>query len=401
MANDKEPTWKAPVSSLYELEKFYRGAEIGSVAYVISQLAFYYKTASVWKVLPLGIEQSPTGQPTAQTGFGTVSFRTLAERNALPVSTRLETPDQSGKRRLFMPVWVAETKKSYVLHVEGYDVLSSDAKLAALANNANWIVYGAGNSVIQIEQTPDGFTATYSDGTTSNISAGLPTFNWNRKITAPGSFYGITVGGTSLVAGLERLLFVSEAPDATLSASNPNREFGSSNLVTLQYTTTAKTNPISTIIINGDPVIAGSGSVPATTPNNTSKTFTMSVTDGNLTTTKSADVKYYNNRFWFTSTSSLLASTDTQLSSLLQPQSNKEFSESRVQTRTFTPTLSYIVFAWVKAYGDAPSFKVNGLNNTDWNKKEFTYTNVFGYTETYVLFESGNKADGETSIIVS
>lgn len=400
MANEKELTWKKPVPSLYELDKFYRGAEIGSVAYVISQLAFYYKTASVWKVLPLGIEQTPE-TPVTQSGFGTLSFRTIAERNALSVSTRLESPDQSGKRRLFMPVWVAETKKSYVLHVENYDDLTTEAKIAALANNANWIVYGAGNSVVEIEQTPEGFTATYSDGTTTDILAGLPSFDWNRMITAPGSFYGITVGGTNLVAGLERLLFVSEAPEASLSASNPNREFGSSNLVTLSYSTQAKTNPITTIIVNDSRVTAGSGTVAALTPNNVSTTFTMSVTDGNLTTNKSAQVRYFNNRFWFTSPSSLLASSDAQLSSLLQAQSSKEFSENRAQTRTFTPALSYIVFVWAKDYGDAPSFKVNGLNNTDWNKKEFTYTNSFGYTEDYVLFESGNKADGETSIIVS
>jgi len=90
-----------------------------------------------------------------------------SERDAIPVDTlgNLDpTGLSSGRRRLGMLVYVAEVDTIYQLYIpyNAYTGLTSAAKVAALANNANWIEFtaGGGGDAIKkkIQQTTHNFS---------------------------------------------------------------------------------------------------------------------------------------------------------------------------------------------------------------------------------------------------
>lgn len=229
------------------------------------------------------------------------------------------------------------------------------------------------------------------------------TFDGDRPITRgiPG-LQGIIPGGSTVVEVLDNMLYPAVAPQAALQASNPVREYGESPAVTLTWSVTPQTNPITSINVNGiaQDIAETSGSQSATTPVNTDTSFTMSVTTEGESAQASTQVVYRKQGFWFQSGEDLLGYSDAQLSAFLNalPGSRKQFSTQRAQDlRTFTLNNEYSYFVYSNELGDG-SFSVNGLNNNAYQPKTFTYTNSYGYQNIERLYRSGSKATGTVEV---
>ncbi|MBF9237438.1 hypothetical protein I2I05_08510 [Hymenobacter sp. BT683] len=231
-------------------------------------------------------------------------------------------------------------------------------------------------------------------------------FNGQRPIVAAIPYLqGKTLGGTTTGAVLEnflKVLYPAQAPVATLSVANPNREVGESTAVTLTYGVAVKDNPIDSIVVNGgqrDPDVL-TGVVTTATAVDTNTTFTMSATDSaGLTDSESVTVQYFRNRFWFRAAANLLTSSASEVSEILNSITSKEFSTSRAQTRSFTLDAEYIYFAYPVSFGTA-SFVVGGLPNTAYQFKDFAYVNTFGNSTLYRLYRSGNAGTGTITVEV-
>ena len=83
--------------------------------------------------------------------------------------------------------------------------------------------------------------------------------------------------------------------------------------------------------------------------------------------------------------------TITTKANSLTLSSQYELSSVRAMTKSFTPSAQYIYFIWDNTLGgDQNIFNVNGLPNTSWVFKSFTYINPFGITRTARIFRSLN-----------
>lgn len=125
----------------------------------------------------------------------------------------------------------------------------------------------------------------------------------------------------------------------------------------------------------------------------TSRTYNLTASDGSNTANGSTSVLFRHKRYWGNSTNTSL--TDGQIIAL-----NSEFSTTRVQSRTVSPSGEYVYFAYPAAWGLA-SFTVNGLLNTDWTLVARSFVNASGYTETYNIYRSNNLLTGTYVIAIS
>ena len=223
-------------------------------------------------------------------------------------------------------------------------------------------------------------------------------FDWNRTITQ-GSYAGVTPGGTSVTEGLENLFYAPQPPQCSLYADANPRQFGASTGVVLHYDTLRKSNDIASVVVNGLTQIAFAGTLATSLSANTNTTFNMSVTDvNNLSSTASTTLVFKHKRFWFTSASDLTTLSDADLSQQLVTR-HAEFADGKEQTRTFTPAGEYIYFAWLAGYGQA-QFVTNGLGDTDFIQKPFTFTNSDAYAAAFILVRKGLKLSNTFTIQV-
>lgn len=203
----------------------------------------------------------------------------------------------------------------------------------------------------------------------------------------------------------DKLLYPYISQLCSLS-TNPSKEFGDTLLVVpLNWTVTRKTNAITSIVVNGTPVIptgnsqAGVGS--GTVVQNTNTSFSMSVNDGTSTVSSSTTVTWYNARYWGTSVS-FGALTSGQILALSGAGvgSGKELSTSRVKTiNGINGGGNYLAFAWPTAWGN-PSFVVNNLPTTAFTKvnSAFAFTNVYGYTINYDVWMSNTQQNSPLAL---
>jgi hypothetical protein len=239
-------------------------------------------------------------------------------------------------------------------------------------------------------------------------SEGGGAFDGNRPITLQGipGLTGKTLGGSTIKDFLEGY-FPAVPPGASLTiAANATRLFGSSNAVTLNYTATKNTNPITAIVVNGQNIVptgdTQSGSQVTSAAQNQDTTFNMSVSAGANTTTASASVLWRHYRFWFKTNQDLLSMTDDQISAILNGLvSGFEFATSRdQQSRTFAPQGEYVYFAYLATNGNA-SFIVNGLSNNAFLEKDFQYANPYAYTTAFKLYRTSNLLTGNYNIDIN
>lgn len=124
----------------------------------------------------------------------------------------------------------------------------------------------------------------------------------------------------------------------------------------------------------------------------TDKTYTLSYGltalgfAGTISGTASTQILFSLKRYWGLSSVDLI--TNSGIIAL-----NSEFSDSRVQSRTFNPTAQYIYFAYPAALG-AATFKFNGLINSAWILTNRVFTNASGGAVQYNIYRSQFQQNG-------
>jgi hypothetical protein len=124
------------------------------------------------------------------------------------------------------------------------------------------------------------------------------------------------------------------------------------------------------------------------------QSFTVTAGDGTNTDTSTTTVYFQHRRRWGES------ATETPDSTLIDALAGAEFSTSRVQTRTMSPSAKYLYFAWPSSFG-TPTFTVNGLPVTGWVKTTVSYTNPSGNTTNFDVYRSQYLQTGSFTVAVT
>ena len=167
----------------------------------------------------------------------------------------------------------------------------------------------------------------------------------------------------------------------SFSAAPPVNEFGSSQTITLGWSLNKEATSQN---INGSPVPGNSKQYTGVT---VSTSYTLSVSDGQTSASKTAYVTFAN-RIYYGAASDL--ATVTSLSSVL----------SNDPERTITVDAGageYIIYAIPARLGDV-TFFVSGFEGGFEDPEEQTLTNSSGYQETYKVYRSTRAGLGETTI---
>lgn len=167
----------------------------------------------------------------------------------------------------------------------------------------------------------------------------------------------------------------------SFSAAPPINEIGSSQTITLTWTLNKQATSQN---INGSPVTGNSKQYAGVT---TGTTYTLNVSDGQTSASKSVSVSFAN-RIYYGAAADL--TTVTALTSLLS--NNPE--------RTITVNSGageYIIYAIPARLGDV-TFFVSGFEGGFEDPVEQTLTNQSGYQENYKVYRSTRAGLGETTI---
>jgi hypothetical protein len=123
--------------------------------------------------------------------------------------------------------------------------------------------------------------------------------------------------------------------------------------------------------------------------------WTLTVSDGTNSVTKTTGVKFENKAYWGTS-----ASTTLDNAGVLAL--NNAFATNYDMDKTLDATGGkYMYFAVPTSFGlDTSKFKVGGLANSDWVKTTIDFTNASGYKTSYDVFRSGNIQTGSAIEVV-
>lgn len=248
-------------------------------------------------------------------------------------------------------------------------------------------------------------------------SSGDLTFDSNRTTTRSG-IPAVNVGGTTIKQFLEGYFFPSVPPTVSISGGG-TRMFGNNAALTLNWSVTRRTLPITSITVNGLVVPSAffsglaqnatlsSGTTANITTPNTNQTFPIAVTTASENVNGSTSVSFSHKRYYYGETQNLIDDglfTDAGRSAnvnLNETASESEFASTRVKS-TFSITLSnqFFYYVYPVTFGNA-SFTINGLLNTDFSVKDFTFTNPFGFATTFRMYRSNNLLNGTFNIAVS
>ena len=238
----------------------------------------------------------------------------------------------------------------------------------------------------------------------------------------------ITVGGLnagSMVSGpiqstLDKILFPYQLPDFSsfeISGQNPSLEVGQkvnggAGLATFIWTTNnssnINTNSLSIIDVTGGNTVLGSAiantgsdavSILAISKNVTGQTYQFKIEGVNSQTTtffQLLTLTWLTRRCFFISAIDYItpSGNDSVISTALNAltvTTQYELSAIRQMTKNLSPTSHYIYFVWLDSLGgDNTIFTVNGLPNTSWVYKTFSYTNSYGVVLNFRIFRSQN-----------
>lgn len=167
----------------------------------------------------------------------------------------------------------------------------------------------------------------------------------------------------------------------SFSAAPPVSEMGSSQTITLAWSLNKTATSQN---INGAPVTGNSNQY---TGVSSSQTYTLNVSDGQTSASKSVSVSFAN-RIYYGAAADL--ATVTSLSSVL----------SNDPERTITVNAGageYIIYAIPARLGDV-TFFVSGFEGGFEDPEEQTLTNGSGYQETYKVYRSTNANLGSTTV---
>ena len=257
----------------------------------------------------------------------------------------------------------------------------------------------------------------------------------------------ITVGGISTGSTFpteqtvqqmfDKLLYPYTVPSLSL-ISLPNKEYGSTLLSNLSWSVVKKSEDILTIYVNGVnqnatggdqsgiQSVTGTYSLPV--PKSTINTFTMSVTDNNLTLTPvSTTLTWMNKVYWGYIDLSTLTPSNPDLtinpvytqnitlflnSSKILALNGAGFGTgnelSQTKDKTFTNidgAGKYLIFAWPSSVDNAlyPIFTVNNMRSTAFTNvaTNWSFTNSYGFTTNYEVWISNTLQNSPATITIS
>jgi hypothetical protein len=247
----------------------------------------------------------------------------------------------------------------------------------------------------------------------SQGGGGGGTFDSNRATTRAG-IPSVNVGGSSINQFLEGYFFPSVPPSAGISGGG-TRQFGNNAGFTLSWTATRRTQPITSITVNGLSVASGffsalpvNGSVTSgtsatiATPNN-NQTYNMVVTTASETVNASTSIAFSHKRYFYGDNQNIIPFSDTNTSTNvnLYDLANAEFAGGKAKG-AFNITLAaqFFYYVYPTAFG-AAAFTINGLSNTDFTFKDFVFVNPFGFSTSFRMYRSNNLLNGTFSIAVA
>lgn len=244
-------------------------------------------------------------------------------------------------------------------------------------------------------------------------SGGNNGFDSNRVTTRSG-VPAVSVNSTTVNGFLEGYFFPSVPPTAVINGG-VTRQFGNNAGLTLNWTATRHTLPITSITVNGLSVSSGffsalpvngsvsSGTTATIATPNVNQTYNMNVTTATESVNASTSIVFNHKRYFFGDNQDLIPMNDSATSSVvnLHDPANAEFATSRVKS-TFAITLSgqFIYYVYPTTFG-AAIFTINGLLNTDFSFKDFVFTNPFGYSTSFRVYRSNNILNGTFNIAVA
>jgi len=244
--------------------------------------------------------------------------------------------------------------------------------------------------------------------------SGVANFDSSRATTRSG-IPAVNVGGSTVNQFLEGYFFPSVPPTVSMSGGG-TRQFGNNAGLTLNWTVTRRTNPLTSITVNGssvDPTAftglsqnssVSSGTSATIAVPNTNQTYNMNATTSSENVPASTSVNFSHKRFFYGDNVNLIGDTDANITAnvlLHEVGSESEFSGTRVKS-SFAKTLSSQFFYYVipSSFG-SPSFTINGLANTDFSSQSFTFTNSNGFATTFVIWRTNNLLTGNFTFSVS
>jgi hypothetical protein len=253
-----------------------------------------------------------------------------------------------------------------------------------------------------------------------------------------GNVGGINQGSTfsgSIQDALDRVFYPYIAPSSSLNVSSTPREFGSSLSVTLNWSVVKNSNPITTIIVDGQPFLPTGNSQTGTksalgtyslTPSiSQTNAFTMSVSDGTSTVSSSTNLVWMNRVYWGRvnlssignpnltynpGSASLVGSicTDVIVRNLTGAGITPGNELTVTKNRTYTGIDGggqYLIFAWpsILPGANSPSFAVNSLPNTAFTRVRTNspFVNSLGFTTNYEVWVSNTLQNSPLNIVIS
>lgn len=125
----------------------------------------------------------------------------------------------------------------------------------------------------------------------------------------------------------------------------------------------------------------------------TNTRYTLTVSDGTNSTSRSTDVNFMPKRYWGVSSKEELENADILALS-------SELSTSRNQTRTFNCSGGkYFYFAIKSSYCNGIKFKVGGLSFSALTIKTMQLTNASGYVDSYNIYRPNDIQTGSAILV--
>ncbi len=268
----------------------------------------------------------------------------------------------------------------------------------------------------------------------SASSVGMYFQNSNPTLTTVG---GIPAGSSfstpqTVQQMFDALLYPYVSPGSSISALS-NREYGSGLSITLNWTATKNSNPITSIVVDGQ-IFAptgntqigtktASGTYSTPTPSSTTNSFIITVGDGTTSATNSTSLQWMNKIYWGTidlssignpnltlnpGSASLINITSSTVLGLtgagVSPGNQLASSKSKTYSN-INGSGNYLLFAWPSSVSGAttPIFTVNGLLNTAFTnvKSAWSFTNTWGFTTNYEVWISNTLQNSPLNITIS
>jgi len=260
-------------------------------------------------------------------------------------------------------------------------------------------------------------------------------------LTVGGISAGSSFPGTySMQQMWDLLLYPYIAPTGGFSSIS-SRQYGSGTSVTLNWSVTKNTNPITSIIVDGFPQVTtgnsqtgtklATGTHSSTPPISTTNTYIMSFSDGTSTPSVSTSLVWMNKRYWgsvdltpvqtnldLTTYPGLAGSVGSYISSamirLLDGASangqalvagmGSELSTTKSKTYTgINGNGKHLIFAFPSAFG-VPSWTVGGFTVNAFTKvkQSFTFVNEYNWSGTlYDVWVSNTAQGSPLNIVIS